>query len=136
MHIETKVYKFNATKKEVQDRMARLNEDLRIKGRWIDENHFHLQKANAFFFELEGDITQLESNQKIIITINLHKSFLLFYLIPLAIIILGIFQYQRNEEISWLLMIGGVSTAIFIYLVASAIAGNLKKYFKEEFQLM
>ncbi len=136
MHIETKVYKFNATNKEVQDRMARLNEDLRIKGRWIDENHFHLQKANAFFFELEGDITQLESNQKIIVTINLHKSYLLFYLFPLAIIIFGIFQFQKDEEMGWVLILSGISTAIFIYLVASAIAGNLKKYFKEEFQLM
>ena len=37
MYIQTKAYKFNATKKEVQDRMARLGEDSKLKGYWIDD---------------------------------------------------------------------------------------------------
>lgn len=136
MHIETKVYKFNATKKEVHNRMARLNEESRLKGHWIDENHFHLQMRNIVFFKLEGDINKLESEQKIIITITSHKRYLLFYLLPVAILIFGIVRCQTDEETGWLLISAGVSTAIFIYLIASALAGKMKKYFKEEFRLI
>ena len=136
MHIETKVYKFNATKKEVHDRLARLNENSRIKGHWIDENHFHLQKVNSIFFKLEGNINELESHGKIKIKVSSRKSYLLFYLLPVAIIIFGLFQMEVDEETGWLLVLGGISSAVFIYLVAFAIIGKLKISFKEEFQLI
>ena len=136
MHIETKAYKFNATKKEVRDRIARLGEDSVLSGHWIDENNFHLQKANAVFFKLKGDISELESHRKIRITVSSRKSYLLFYLIPLAIIIVGLFQMQVDNEIGWILVLGGISSAVFIYLVAYAIIGKLKNSFKEEFQLV
>ena len=136
MHIELKAYKFNATKKEVRDRIARLGEDSALTGHWIDENNFHLQKVNSIFFKLEGNINELESHRKIRITVSSRKSFLLFYLLPVAIIILGLFKMQVDDEIGWILVLGGISSAVFIYLIASAIIGKLKNSFKEEFQLV
>ena len=136
MHIETKAYKFNATKKEVRDRIARLGEDSALTGHWIDENNFHLQKVNSIFFKLEGNINELESHRKIKITVSSRKNYLLFYLLPVAIIIFGLFQMQVDKEIGWILVLGGISSAVFIYLVAFAIIGKLKISFKEEFQLI
>ncbi len=139
MYIETKAYKFNATKKEVHDRMTRLGEDSKLKGYWIDENNFRLQKKYSFFFKLEGNITELESHHKMIISITSCRKYLLLFLIPLALIIDGIIQWSVNStdtENGWILFLGGISLAIFIYLVASAMIGNLKNCFKVEFQLV
>ena len=136
MYIQSRVYKFNSSKKEVQDKITRLSNHSFLKAGWIDENNFFVQKKSSHFVKLVGNLEETETFNKLKIAISTDNRYLLVYLLPLAVVIYGIVKWTDNSEKGIVLVLAGISLSGFIFLIASAIIGGLKKNFKEEFQIM
>ena len=136
MYIQSRVYKFNSSKKEVQDKITRLSNHSFLKAGWIDENNFFVQKKSSPFVKLVGNLEETETFNKLKIAISTDNRYLLVYLLPLAVVIYGIVKWTDNSEKGIVLVLAGISLSGFIFLIASAIIGGLKKNFKEEFQIM
>ena len=136
MYIQSRVYKFNSSKKEVQDKVTRLSNHSFLKAGWIDENNFFVQKKSSHFVKLVGNLEETETFNKLKIAISTDNRYLLVYLLPLAVVIYGIVKWTDNSEKGIVLVLAGISLSGFIFLIASAIIGGLKKNFKEEFQIM
>ena len=130
------MYKFNSSKKEVQDKITRLSNHSFLKAGWIDENNFFVQKKSSHFVKLVGNLEETETFNKLKIAISTDNRYLLVYLLPLAVVIYGIVKWTDNSEKGIVLVLAGISLSGFIFLIASAIIGGLKKNFKEEFQIM
>ena len=136
MYIQSRVYKFNSSKKEVQDKITRLSNHSFLKAGWIDENNFFVQKKSSHFVKLVGNLEETETFNKLKIAISTDNRYLLVYLLPLVVVIYGIVKWTDNSEKGIVLVLAGISLSGFIFLIASAIIGGLKKNFKEEFQIM
>jgi hypothetical protein len=135
MYIQKRAYKFNSSGKDIKDIMTKVNNLSHLNGRWVDENNFYLQKKPFPFFKLFGNIDEVESNNKLKISIAADYRYLLLYILPAAVIAYGLYQWPENSEKGLLLVLAGISLFGFIFLIGSTIIDNLKKNFKEEFRI-
>lgn len=136
MNIEKRAYKFNASRTEVLSLVSGIENNSLLKGKWVDNNNFFLWQKNLPVFKIEGNIDEIESSNKLSIVITADYRFLLLFILPVILVVLGIYKKYQDTENGWLLILGGTSIAIFIFLISTLIADNLKKKFKEAFRIM
>jgi len=137
MTLEKRIYKFNASREEVDRFISRFDENSPLTAKWTSENSFCLQRRTTSLFKLEGITSELENAHKLKIFIKTDYRYPILYILPAATIIAGIYLWTTGEtERGQLLVFGGFSLTGFIYLISSATIARLKKHFKEEFQLI
>ena len=136
MYIQSRVYKYNSSKKEVRDKISRLGDHSTLSGKWVDDTIFCLKKKPFGLFTLLGKTDEIESNHKLKIAFNVGYWYPLLYILPVAIITYGAFQFSKDEEKGWVVVLAGVFLFGLIFLITSALIEGLKKSFKEEFQII
>ena len=136
MNIEKRAYKFNASRTEVLSLVSGIESNSLLKGKWVDDNNFWVWQKNLSLFRIEGNIDEIESSNKLSIVITANYKFLLFFILPVSLVLFGIYKKIQEAENGWLLILGGISLATFIFLISALLADNLKKKFKEAFQIM
>ncbi len=136
MYIQSRVYKYNSSKKEVSDKISRLGDHSILSGQWINDTTFCLKKKPFGLFTLFGNTDEIESNHKLKVVISAGYWYPLLYILPVATISYGAFQFSKDEEKGWVVVLAGVFLFGFIFLIASALIEGLKKSFKEEFQII
>ncbi|MEO7983336.1 MAG: hypothetical protein ABI688_04565, partial [Bacteroidota bacterium] len=97
MYIQSRVYKFNSSEKEVREKIARLSHHPHLEAEWLNEHTFCVQRKTFTLFRLEGDVRQIDSNKKLTIAVTAGSLYLLFYVIPVAMIVNGFFQWTKNS---------------------------------------
>ena len=134
MFIQNRVYKYNATKSEIR---ARITGSLTQSVRWKDENNFNVKRKGPFsLFNLEGNIDELESKNKLKVSVTTDYKYLVLYTIPLALTVYGLFRQFNHSEKSLFLILSGISLGIFIFLITSYRIDTLKKNLKETLNMV
>lgn len=136
MNIEKRVYKFNASRTEVLSLVSGIDKISPLKAKWVNNDNFCLWQKNLPLFKLEGNIDEMEESNKLGIAITADFRFLLLFILPVLLVLYGLYKKIQGSGNGWLLILGGISLSIFIFLIASAISDNLKKKFKEVFRIM
>ncbi|MBK5271951.1 MAG: hypothetical protein JJE22_13140 [Bacteroidia bacterium] len=132
MIIQKRVYQYREQKNKAHQRISRIADISNFKVQWVDENTFILKHKNPLvFFALEGDIAETEGKGKLKVFVTTDVTFLMFYILPAGLILLGLLKWSKDSEMGILLAFTGISLSILISLISSAVVGNLKKAFKE-----
>jgi len=137
MTIEKRIYKFNASREDVNRFLCSFENQSPLKAGWISEHTFSVQKRSGSLFKLEGITDELENAHKLKIFIRTDYRYPLLFILPIAALLAGIFLWiTRDIEQGQLLAFGGFSLSGFIYLISLTVIDRLKKGFKEGFQII
>ena len=137
MNIQSRIYKFSEPKQEIQKRISALPENSNLKGRWMNENKFIVRnKKSIGLISLLGNIDETEEKGKLKVKVTADYRYLLLYLLPASLTVYGIWKTFNDLEKGALFIFAGISLMIFVFAFASAVVHNLKKSFKESFNLM
>ena len=90
MNIEKRAYKFNASRTEVLSLVSGIESNSLLKGKWVDDNNFWVWQKNLSLFRIEGNIDEIESSNKLSIVITANYKFLLFFILPVSLVLFGL----------------------------------------------
>jgi len=137
MNIQKRIYKFGDTKQEIQQRIARLSENSNLVGSWKDENNFILKNKSPFaLFRLHGNIDEIHEKGKLKIEVTADYRYFLLFMLPVGFTLYGIWNTFTNLEKGIIYTFLGILLIIFVFAYTTSVVYNLKRSFKESFNLM
>ncbi len=137
MNIQKRVYKYNDQKAKIHNLITRIPDDLNVIGWWVDENNFILKRKGSFnLFTVEGNIAEAEEKNKVIIYITTDYKYILLYILPIGLALLGAYKWFKGSEKGMFLAFAGISLSLFIFLATSYSIVYLKKNFKDVFNIL